>query len=72
MSSYERSCQTVASQWYSWSERTGEISHLAKKLSALTSEKLAWVRGRMQTISVPAMSAHAKWWLAKSTPEMSA
>jgi hypothetical protein len=52
-------------------ERPDKMSHLAKKLSALTSEKLAWVLGRMQTISMLAMSAHAEWWLAKSTPEMS-
>jgi hypothetical protein len=38
-----------------------EISDLAQRNNALTSEKLA--------IGTYAMSAHAKWWLAKNTPK---
>ena len=44
-----------------------EISDLAQRNNALTSEKLGGALKHIQAIGTYAMSAHAKWRLAKST-----
>ena len=46
-----------------------EITNLAQRNNALTSEKLGGALKHIQAIGTYAMSAHAKWRLAKNTPK---